>query len=92
MSVPMEPPILSIIVPIYNVEEYLSKCIDSILRQTFTNFELILINDGSSDQSGKIIDEYAKQKYNYNTPNQSRLRLHNEPRDKHCKGKIYWNY
>ena len=60
----MEPPILSIIVPIYNVEEYLSKCIDSILQQSFTNFELILIDDGSSDQSGKIIDEYAKQNKN----------------------------
>ena len=51
---------LSIIVPIYNAELYLSHCIDSILKQTFTNFELLLINDGSTDNSGAICDEYAK--------------------------------
>ena len=43
-------PEISIIVPIYNVEKYLSKCIDSILNQSFTNFELILVNDGSNDE------------------------------------------
>ena len=51
---------LSIIVPVYNVEEYVSECIDSILAQTFTDWELILINDGSTDNSGKICDEYAQ--------------------------------
>ncbi len=53
-------PELSIIVPIYNVEAYLPRCIDSILAQTFTDFEVILIDDGSPDNCGKIIDEYAK--------------------------------
>lgn len=53
-------PKISIIVPVYNVEEYLSRCIDSILEQTFTDFELILIDDGSTDNSGKICDEYSK--------------------------------
>lgn len=51
---------LSIIVPIYNVEKYLPKCLDSILAQTFTDFELILIDDGSPDNCGKIIDDYAE--------------------------------
>ncbi|MFT4412573.1 glycosyltransferase family 2 protein [Fredinandcohnia humi] len=51
---------ISIIVPVYNLEHLLQKCIDSILSQTFTNFELILVNDGSTDNSGKLCDEFAK--------------------------------
>ena len=53
-------PSLSIIVPIYNVEPYLSRCIDSILEQTYTDFEVILVDDGSPDRCGEIIEEYAK--------------------------------
>ncbi|MBR3381714.1 MAG: glycosyltransferase [Clostridia bacterium] len=52
-------PELSIIVPVYKTEKYLPKCIDSILSQTFTDFELILIDDGSPDRCGEICDEYA---------------------------------
>ena len=52
--------LISIIVPAYKVEQYLSKCIDSILAQTYTNFELILVEDGSPDNCGNICDEYAK--------------------------------
>ena len=55
----MEPQI-SVIVPVYNVEKYINRCVDSILSQTFHNFELLLIDDGSEDESGKICDEYAK--------------------------------
>ena len=51
---------VSIIVPVYNVEKYLSRCLDSILNQTFTDFEVILVNDCSPDNSGAICDEYAK--------------------------------
>jgi glycosyltransferase involved in cell wall biosynthesis len=52
-------PEISIIVPVYNVEPYIHKCIDSILAQTFTDFELILVNDGSPDNCGRICNEYA---------------------------------
>lgn len=50
---------ISVIVPVYNNEKYIRDCIDSILNQTFTDFELILVDDGSSDNSGVICDEYA---------------------------------
>ena len=52
---------VSIIVPIYNVEQYISKCIESILAQTYRDFELILVDDGSTDMCGTICDEHAKQ-------------------------------
>ena len=50
--------LISIIVPIYNVEEYLQECLDSIQKQTYTNFECIMINDGSTDNSKQIAEEY----------------------------------
>lgn len=53
-------PKISVIVPVYKVEEYLHRCIDSILSQSFTDFELILVDDGSPDNCGKICDEYAQ--------------------------------
>lgn len=55
----MNQPKTSVIVPVYNVEKWLWQCVDSILAQTFTNFELLLIDDGSADGSSAICDEYA---------------------------------
>ena len=53
-------PLISVIIPVYNVEKYLSRCVDSILNQTLSDFELILVDDGSKDRSGEICDEYEK--------------------------------
>lgn len=55
----MKMPEISIIVPVYNTEKWLRRCVDSILAQTFTDFELLLIDDGSTDGSPSICDEYA---------------------------------
>lgn len=56
----MENDLISIIMPVYKVEEYLEKCIESVLKQTYTNLQIILVDDGSPDNCGKICDEYAK--------------------------------
>lgn len=55
----MNHPKVSIVVPVYKVEEYLPQCIESILAQTYTNFSVVLVDDGSPDRCGKICDEYA---------------------------------
>ena len=52
----------SFLVPVYNVEKYLPQCIESMLGQTYRDFEIILVDDGSTDSSGKICDDY-KEKY-----------------------------
>ena len=51
---------ISIIVPVYNVEAYLARCVDSILAQTIKNLEIILVDDGSMDTSGALCDAYLK--------------------------------
>ena len=63
--------LLSVIVPVYNVEEYLPRCVDSILAQTYANLELILVDDGAKDQSGAICDDYARK--------DSRIRVIHKP-------------
>lgn len=56
----MEKDLISVIVPVYNCERYLERCIESIIKQTYKNIEIILVNDGSTDNSGKICDLYAQ--------------------------------
>ena len=55
----MDKPLISVVVPIYNVEKYINRCVDSILNQTYKNIQVILVDDGSPDNCGRIIDEYA---------------------------------
>lgn len=62
---------ISIIVPVYNVEAYLARCVDSILAQTYSNMEILLVDDGSRDQSGALCDQYAKK--------DPRIRVHHKP-------------
>ncbi|WP_066633812.1 glycosyltransferase [Desulfolucanica intricata] len=54
-------PIISIVVPVYNVEQYLDRCVNSLINQTFKDIEIILVDDGSTDNSPKLCDEYARQ-------------------------------
>ena len=54
-------PIISVVIPIYNSESTIGICVESIISQTFADIEIVLVDDGSSDRSGKICDEYAHQ-------------------------------
>ena len=55
-------PLITVIVPVYNVEKYLTRCVDSIINQTYKNLEIILVDDGSTDSSPAICDNYAKKR------------------------------
>ena len=50
---------ISVVVPVFNIENYIKRCLDSLINQTYSNLEIILVDDGSTDNSGKICDEYA---------------------------------
>lgn len=54
------PPLVSVVIPVYKVERFLGRCLDSVLNQTLTDFEVICVNDGSPDKCGIILDEYAR--------------------------------
>ena len=58
----MDKKLISVIIPVYNVEKYLRRCVESVLNQTYVNLEIILVDDGSLDKSKSICDEFA-QKY-----------------------------
>lgn len=55
----MRKPEVAVIIPVYNTERYLSRCVDSVIAQTLENIEIILVDDGSSDNSGQIADAYT---------------------------------
>lgn len=81
-------PLVSIIVPVYNAEKYLGECLDSIINQTYTNLEIMLVDDGSKDKSGEICDQYAKKDNRikvYHKPNSGVSKTRNYGLD-HCTG------
>ena len=57
----MSKPLVSVLIPVYNVEKYLSRCLESILKQTLTQIEIICVNDGSTDGSLEILEKYQKE-------------------------------
>ena len=71
----MDQSLIQVIVPIYNVKDYIKPCLDSILRQTYSNLEIILINDGSTDGVEQILDEYASKDSRIKVINQENLGL-----------------
>lgn len=54
-------PLISVVIPVYNVESYLEECLNSVVEQTYSNLQIILVDDGSTDSSGSICDRYASQ-------------------------------
>ena len=58
----MNNPLVSVVVPVYNVASYLEQCLDSIVNQTYRHLEIILVDDGSTDESGAICDRYAEKR------------------------------
>lgn len=59
----MDEKLVSVIIPAYNIEDYIGRCLDSVLSQTYKNLEIIVIDDGSSDRTGEILDDYEKKNH-----------------------------
>ena len=56
----MDEKLVSVIIPAYNIEDYIGRCLDSVLSQTYKNLEILVVDDGSSDCTGEILDDYEK--------------------------------
>lgn len=82
-------PLISVVIPVYNVEKYLKRCLNSVLNQTYKNLEIIVVNDGSQDGSANIIDEYSKKYSNIIPIHQKNggLSMARNAGIKICKGK-----
>lgn len=78
----MESSLISVIIPIYNVQQYLSQCVESILAQTYQNLEIILVDDGSTDDSGRMCDNFAEK--------DSRLKVFHVPNGGPRQSEKYW--
>ena len=59
MNTNISGPLISLIVPVYNVETYLGSCVNSLMNQDYDNYEILLINDGSTDESGRLFDYFS---------------------------------
>ena len=67
--------LITIIIPVYNVEQYLERCLESVIRQSYKNLEIIIVNDGSTDSSLKITDEFKERDHRITVINQSNAGL-----------------
>lgn len=85
----MENPLVSVVVPVYNASTYLVRCLDSLVSQTFKNIQVILVDDGSTDQSGQICDSYASNNSNFEVIHKKNGGLSSARNEgiKYCKGK-----
>lgn len=84
-------PLITVIVPVYNVEKYLRRCLDSIIRQTYQNLEILCIDDGSIDNSGEICEQYAARdaRIKSNSSRESRAEYRAQQRLRCSRRRVY---
>ena len=75
MEIRYSEPLISVIVPVYGVEKYVAKCLNTIINQTYRNLEIILVDDGTKDRSGIICEEYAKERWQNQSFSQREWRI-----------------
>ena len=81
---------ISVIVPVYNAEEYLEECLESIKNQTYTNIEVILVNDGSSDGSKEICEQYCEKDNRFKLVNQENQGQSEKSGSSRIRWRIYY--